>query len=81
MEFTLALLYSVLVVSIGSFGLMFLLLRKMPAVKVASLGYLTPPVTLLIAWLVLRESASYIDIAGLFLAGIAVYLKIHNSGP
>jgi len=74
MEFTLALLYSVLVVSIGSFGLMFLLLRKMPAVKVASLGYLTPPVTLLIAWLVLRESASYIDIAGLFLAGIAVYL-------
>ena len=79
LEFTIALLYTALVVSIGSFGLMFLLLRKMSAVRVASLGYLTPPVTLLIAWLVLRESASYIDIVGLFLAGIAVYLVNFNT--
>lgn len=73
------LLYAALVVSIGSFGLMFLLLRYMSAVKVASLGYLTPPVTLVLAWLLLGESASAADIAGLSLAGIAVYLVYFDS--
>ena len=65
-------LYMAIVVSIGSYALMFLLLRKMSVFKVASLAYLTPPTTMLMAWLVFNETLTQTQWLGLVVAGIAV---------
>jgi drug/metabolite transporter (DMT)-like permease len=45
----------VLVLSIGAISLLNLLIRSGSAVNVASLFYLTPPTTALIAWVVFGE--------------------------
>ena len=62
------------VVSLGAYGLMFVLLRKMPAIKVSCLLYLSPPATMVIAYFVFGERLAVIDIAGLIIAGIAVWI-------
>jgi len=74
-----SLAYMSLVVSIGSYFLYFFLLRELPAVKGASLGYLTPPVTMILAWLWLRESLTVVDLGGLLLAFIAVVMVTRQS--
>ena len=68
-----------LVVSLAAYGLMFVLLRKMPASLVASLTYLSPPVTMLIAFLLFNETLSSTDILGLLIACVAVWLTIGKS--
>ena len=70
----LVILWLAVVVSLGAYGLMLLLLRHMPSMKVASLGYLVPPATMLQAYLVFGQSISLLDAAGLCVAAIGVYL-------
>ena len=66
--------YLSLVVSIGSYFLYFYLLREMSAVKMSSLIYLTPPVTMILGWLLYQERLSVADVGGLFVALSAVIL-------
>ena len=65
--FTFALAWLVLVLSLGAVSLLNVLIRSGSAVNVASLFYLTPPVTALIAWAMFGET-----LTGLALAGMAV---------
>ena len=55
-EFVFALGWLVLVLSIGAISLLNLLIRRGSAVNVASLFYLTPPTTALLAWLLFGET-------------------------
>ena len=65
--FVFALGWLVLVLSLGAVSLLNVLIRSGSAVNVASLFYLTPPVTALIAWAMFGET-----LTGLALAGMAV---------
>ncbi|MGB1255605.1 MAG: DMT family transporter [Thiolinea sp.] len=62
------------VVSLSAYGLMFVLLRKLPAIKVSCLLYLSPPATMLIAYFAFGERLGHIDLIGLFIAAIAVWI-------
>ncbi|MBX2835931.1 MAG: DMT family transporter [Gammaproteobacteria bacterium] len=74
-----SLFYMAVVVSIGSFGLMFYLLRRMSATRVSGLTFLTPPTTMLIAWFMFQEQLSTMDFFGLTLAAMAVFLATRRS--
>ncbi len=73
-EFIFALGWLVLVLSIGAISLLNLLIRGGSAVNVASLFYLTPLCTALIAWLVFGEKLTYTAALGMALAVSGVYL-------
>lgn len=61
-------------VSLGAYGLMWMLLARIDAVRVASLFYLGPPVTMLMAWIAFGDRLLGTDIIGLVIAGIGVVL-------
>ena len=69
-----AIAWLALVLSLGAYVLMFTLLRKLTAARFASLLYLSPPVTMLMAWLAFGESVTLAGLAGLALAAVAVWL-------
>jgi drug/metabolite transporter (DMT)-like permease len=73
-EFVFALGWLVLVLSVGAISLLNVLIRSGSAVNVATLFYLVPPSTALIAWLVFGETLSPLAIAGMGLAVWGVYL-------
>lgn len=73
-QFVFALLWLVLVLSFGAISLLNVLIRSGSAVNVASLFYLTPPATALIAWAVFGETLEGLALAGMVLAVGGVYL-------
>lgn len=73
-EFVFALLWLVLVLSLGAISLLNLLIRSGSAVNVASLFYLTPPTTALIAWAMFGETLSPLALAGMAIAVSGVWL-------
>lgn len=73
-EFLFALGWLVLVLSIGAISLLNLLIRNGSAVNVASLFYLTPPCTALIAWAGFGETLSAPALLGMLIAVGGVYL-------
>lgn len=74
-EFVFALGWLVLVLSIGAISLLNWLIRHGSAVNVASLFYLTPPTTALLAWLSFGETLGGAALAGMALAVWGVYLS------
>ncbi len=76
-EFVFALGWLVLVLSLGAISLLNYLIRSGSAVNVASLFYLVPPVTALIAWALFGETLSLISLLGLLVAvtGVALVRK------
>lgn len=73
-DFVFALGWLVLVLSIGAISLLNLLIRSGSAVNVASLFYLTPLSTAVIAWLMFGERLSLVAGFGMLLAVSGVYL-------
>lgn len=73
-EFVFALLWLVLVLSLGAITLLNLLIRSGSAVNVASLFYLTPPTTALIAWAMFGETLTGLALAGMVVAVAGVWL-------
>jgi len=73
-DFVFALGWLVLVLSIGAISLLNLLIRGGSAVNVASLFYLTPPTTALIAWAVFGEKLTLTAGIGMLVAVGGVYL-------
>ena len=73
-EFVFALLWLVLVLSLGAISLLNFLIRSGSAVNVASLFYLTPPTTAVMAWLLFGETLSLPALLGMALAVGGVYL-------
>src|SRR5574343_682057 len=73
-HFLFALGWLVLVLSIGAISLLNLLIRSGSAVNVASLFYLTPPTTALIAFAVFGEKLAFTAAFGMVVAVAGVYL-------
>jgi drug/metabolite transporter (DMT)-like permease len=73
-EFIFALLWLVLVLSLGAITLLNFLIRSGSAVNVASLFYLTPPTTAVMAWLLFGETLRPAALLGMAVAVAGVYL-------
>ncbi|PWG61180.1 DMT family transporter [Sediminicurvatus halobius] len=61
-------------VSLGAYGAMWMLLRRTDATRVASLFYLSPPVTMFMAWIMIGDTPRAGDFLGLCVAGLGVLL-------
>lgn len=77
-QFVFALGWLVLVLSIGAISLLNLLIHSGSAVNVASLFYLVPLSTALIAWAVFGETLPLVSLAGMVLAVVGVYLVVRR---
>ncbi len=73
-EFVFALAWLVLVLSLGAISLLNLLIRSGSAVNVASLFYLTPPTTALLAWMLFGETLTGMALLGMGIAVAGVWL-------
>ena len=69
----------VLVLSIGAIFLLMIMIRDGEMSKVASLFYLVPAVTAVIAWALFGEDLSPVQIAGMALATFGVALATARS--
>lgn len=73
-DFIFALLWLSVVLSIGAITLLNRLLRQGSAVQVASLFYLTPPTTAVIAWLLFDEVLAPLAVVGMAVTVAGVWL-------
>jgi drug/metabolite transporter (DMT)-like permease len=73
-EFILALIWLAVVLSLGSIGLLYWLIRRSAATSVASLFYLVPAVTAVMAYVLFGERLDRIAIAGMVACAAAVFL-------
>jgi drug/metabolite transporter (DMT)-like permease len=73
-EFVGAVIWLAVVLSIGSIGLLYWLIRHSAATSVASLFYLVPAVTALMAYLLFDERLDAVSIAGMVACAAAVLL-------
>jgi drug/metabolite transporter (DMT)-like permease len=73
-ELILAISWLVFALSLGAVFLLFWLIRHGAATKVASLMYLVPPCTALVAWPLFGETYTAFSAAGMALAMLAVWL-------
>ena len=73
-ELVFAIAWLVLVLSIAAVGLMYWLIRRSAATRFASLFYLVPAVTALLAYLLFGEKLDAISIGGMLLCAVGVVL-------
>jgi drug/metabolite transporter (DMT)-like permease len=73
-HFVAALSWLTLVLSVGTFNLLVLLIRRGAASRVSSLFYLVPPVTAVIGWAAFGEVLSPVTLAGMGVAVVGVAL-------
>jgi drug/metabolite transporter (DMT)-like permease len=73
-EFVLAVAWLAVVLSIGSIGLLYWLIRRSAATSVASLFYMVPAVTALMAYVLFGERLDAVAIAGMMACAAAVFL-------
>lgn len=73
-EFVFALAWLTLVLSVGAVFLLFVLIRRGATARVASLFYLTPAVTAVIAWAVFDERLGAVALVGMIAAAAGVAL-------
>jgi drug/metabolite transporter (DMT)-like permease len=73
-EFMFALAWLVLVLSFGAIWLLYFLIRRSAASRVASLFYLTPPFTALMAWALFGERLAPMALLGMAVCVAGVFL-------
>jgi drug/metabolite transporter (DMT)-like permease len=73
-QFIAALAWLSLPLSLGAVSLLYVLIRRGAAAKVASLFYLVPPVTALMAWLLFNETLGPLALAGMAVTAVGVAL-------
>lgn len=78
-EFIYTMIWLILAVSLGAYALMWRLIERITATRVASLFYLGPPVTMFMAWLTFGDKLIPTDILGLIVVFTGVILTQINS--
>ena len=73
-----AMAWSVLVLTLGGSSLLYLLLQRGAATRVASLMYLVPPCTALLAWLLFGEPLTWPVLVGLAVTAVGVALVVRE---
>ncbi len=76
-----AMAWSVLGLTLGGSSLLYILIQRGAAASVATLMYLVPPCTALIAWLLFDEPIGPITIAGIALTALGVSLVVRPPRP
>jgi drug/metabolite transporter (DMT)-like permease len=71
-----AMAWSVLGLTLGGSSLLYLLIQRGAAASVASLMYLVPPTTAVIAWLLFREPITVVTVIGIALTAFGVALVV-----
>jgi drug/metabolite transporter (DMT)-like permease len=79
-EFVLAVAWLAVMLSIGSIGLLYWLIRRSAATSVASLFYLVPAVTAVMAYVLFGEQLDTVAIVGMVACAAAVFL-VNRRGP
>ena len=76
-QFIFAIFWLAVVLSIGAISLLYLMIRRGAASRVASLFFLTPSVTAVMAFLLFDESLTWLAVAGLVVtaAGVALVMR------
>lgn len=77
--FIYTMIWLIVPVSLGAYALMWILIERMEATQVASLFYLGPPVTMIMAWLAFGDTIRGSDIAGLAIVFVGVMLTQFKS--
>lgn len=72
--FVSALAWLILAVSLGAYNLMWFLIERIDATRVASLFYLGPPVTMLMAWVAFGDEILTMDAVGMAVVLVGVLL-------
>lgn len=72
--FIYVMIWLVFAVSLGAYALMWLLIERINATRVASFFYLGPPVTMLMAWVAFEDMITFMDITGLAVVFMGVLL-------
>jgi drug/metabolite transporter (DMT)-like permease len=80
-QFLLALGWLVFVLSLGAIWLLYFMIRHSAATRVASLFYLTPPATALMAWLLFDERLAPQALFGMAVCVAGVFLVNWNGRP
>ncbi|PPR49727.1 MAG: hypothetical protein CFH15_01023 [Alphaproteobacteria bacterium MarineAlpha5_Bin5] len=78
-SFILSMSWQIVLVSFGAFTILMYLIKKGSASKTSNLFFLVPPTTALMAWLVLNEEIYTLDIFGLFICAIGVYVATRTT--
>jgi drug/metabolite transporter (DMT)-like permease len=74
-EFIATMIWLIIGVSLAAYALMWMLIARIDATRVASLFYLGPPVTMLMAWVAFGDRLIASDILGLGVVAIGVLLS------
>ena len=73
-SFILSMSWQILIISFGAFTILMYLIKHDSASKTSNLFFLVPPVSALMAWLLLDEVLTIFDIMGLIVCSTGVYL-------
>jgi drug/metabolite transporter (DMT)-like permease len=73
-SFILSMSWQIIMVSFGAFTILMYLIKVGSASKTSNLFFLVPPTTAIMAWAILNEELYKIDIIGLFIAAIGVFI-------
>ena len=66
--------WQIIMVSFGAYAILMYLIKRGTASKTSNLFFLVPPVTAVMAWIVLGEKLFVIDIFGLLICAFGVYI-------
>ena len=78
LNFVLSMSWQIFVISFGAFTILMYLIKIGTASKTSNLFFLIPPVSALMAWLILDEVITYYDIIGFLIASLGVYISTRN---
>lgn len=76
--FVLSVLWTAGLSTIGGYGLYWLCLRRASATRVASVLYLSPPITMLWAWAMFNEPLSWQMVSGMAVSGIGIWMVVRT---
>ncbi|MBA1228200.1 DMT family transporter [Pseudomonas viridiflava] len=79
--FALSVLWTAGLSTLGGYGLYWACLRRATETRVASVLYLSPPVTMLLAWAMFDESLSWQMALGMVVSGVGIWVVIRAEKP
>ena len=73
-RFILSMGWQIIMVSFGAYAILMYLIKQGTASKTSNLFFLVPPVTAVMAWMVLGEELFIVDVIGLLICAFGVYI-------
>ena len=73
-DFVIAMSWQIFAVSLGAFLILMWILENNKANQTSTLFFLVPPISALMAYVILSEQFSYYDLLGLFVSSIGVFI-------